>query len=363
MDVVLPKIQLEKTKIILVFFCVLYFVSCVHQKEDLKVQVLFKDEKAVSALFSANAKTKELGVFLKGSSSPVLGDFSSNGNERVFTPTIPFTNGQHYIINHNEKLLVEFTVKTFQPKEVPKLKAIYPSTDTVPQNLLKMYFVFSEPMQEVGNSLDFISITDNYTGKRNSVFLELPSELWNKEHTRLTLWLDPGRIKTDLIPNKKEGLPLKEGRNYTLRIAENLKSAKGVKLNQSYSKDFFVSTSDRQKPDSFTWQISPPKKDSKGVLEIKFNEPMDGVLAKEVISITDNSGKTIRGRYELVDHERQLNFYPETLWYSTTYEITVRSLLEDLAGNNLNHLFDSDVENNSKKEAFTKTKKINFSIK
>ena len=37
-----------------------------------------------------------------------------------------------------------------------------------------------------------------------SIFLELENELWNPEHTQLTLWLDPGRIKRDLIPNQRK---------------------------------------------------------------------------------------------------------------------------------------------------------------
>ena len=40
-------------------------------------------------------------------------------------------------------------------------------------------------------------------------FLDLQPELWNAEGTVLTLWLDPGRIKRDLIPNKELGIPLK----------------------------------------------------------------------------------------------------------------------------------------------------------
>ena len=362
MDVILHKIQRKKTKVFLVFFSVIYFTSCLSEQKPLKIDLLYKDHKAISATFIAKANHNELAVFVKGKATPILGDFFNNGDKHVFTPVIPFTPGQQYLIRHNEKLLAEFSIAPLKNLDTPKLKAIYPSTDSVPQNLLKMYFVFSEPMQEVGKAIDFITIKDNTSGEIKNVFLELPSELWNKEHTRLTLWLDPGRIKTALIPNKKEGLPLKQGHNYTLTVSKNLKSAKGVILDKSYSKDFHVIASDRKQPNSNQWQINSPNRDSKDKLEIRFNEAMDAILTMETISIKDKYNEVINGTFELVSHEHKLNFYPEKTWHKGFYEITILSILEDLAGNNLNHLFDNTLEDNLEKKESSKRKKLSFII-
>jgi len=225
-----------------------------------------------------------------------------------------------------------------------------------------MYFVFSEPMQEVGKALDYISIKDNTSGETKKVFLELPTDLWNKEQDRLTLWLDPGRIKTGLIPNENKGLPLEKGHHYTLTIAANLKSAKGVALKKPYTKSVFVVDSDRKQPNETTWRINIPNKDSKDTLQIGFNEPMDAILAKETITIRDNkSGALVSGRFELTANEKQLNFYPKKAWHKGKYKIIIQALLEDLAGNNLNHLFDSDLEQSSDVKN-TATKTLSFSI-
>jgi len=362
MDVILHKIQSKKAKFLLVFFSVLYFASCVSEQKPTQVELLYKDDKAISASFSKKAPNNELDVFVKGNSTAILGKFSSADNEHIFTPVIPFTNGQEYIIKHNGKLLAEFKVAAFK-SSTPKLKAIYPSADSVPQNLLKMYFVFSEPMQEVGKAIDFITIYDNTSRENQQVFLELPSELWNKEHTRLTLWLDPGRIKTALIPNKKEGLPLKEGHHYTLTVAKNLKSAKGIVLDKTYTKNFVVIASDRKQPNSTLWSISAPTKGSRDKLEINFNEPMDAILALETISIQNNDNEIINGTFELKSQEQKLNLYPEKPWNKGSYEITILSILEDLAGNNLNHLFDSSVQKTSEEKETSETKTIKFVVK
>ena len=43
------------------------------------------------------------------------------------------------------------------------------------------------------------------------VFLTMDPELWDPERRRLTLLLDPGRIKRGLVPNLEAGYPLNEG--------------------------------------------------------------------------------------------------------------------------------------------------------
>ena len=71
-------------------------------------------------------------------------------------------------------------------------------------------------MQEVRNSLEYIKVINLNTQKEEDIFLTLETELWNADHTELTLWLDPGRIKKDLIPNQKLGIPIKNGNSYEL---------------------------------------------------------------------------------------------------------------------------------------------------
>ena len=54
--------------------------------------------------------------------------------------------------------------------------------------------------------------------------------------------------------------------------------------------------------------------------------------------------KKIEGDFSLSDNETLIHFKPKDQWQSGQYQIIVSSILEDLAGNNLNRLFDSDVD-------------------
>ncbi|MEO0570962.1 MAG: Ig-like domain-containing protein [Bacteroidota bacterium] len=355
----------QKIKVFLVFFCFVFFLSCEEKVGELPITIIYKNGKAVQASIKTSKDAKAWQVFLKGAPLvPVLGKFSLNGGHTVFTPVLPFTNGASYQIKNGEQLMGAFTVISKKNEKRPKVIAIYPSNDSLPQNLLKMYFVFSEPIQEVGNIFDLITITNDTKNENANAFLELPNQLWNKEHTQLTLWLDPGRIKTDLIPNKTKGLPLEEGNKYTVTIGENLKSSKGMALGQSYAKPFYVNPSDRTKPSLSKWSVVTPKENTRDTLKIIFNEPLDAILGKETITIKNANGEALSGRNELSKNEEEFHFSPDAIWVEGTYEIEVLSILEDLAGNNLNHLFDRNITSSEgvTNERSMSSKHIKFTI-
>jgi len=346
----------KTTKIVfLVVFCVL--LSCKNEKNT-GIEVVYQSEKATAIIFTSKLATNNAKVFLETNLEiPVLGSYSLNGNQYTFEPIIPFSSGETYVLLENGDQKSSFTIHKTNNTIAPELVAIYPSTNTVPENLLKMYFQFSKPMQEVGSALDFITITNNATGDDVDVFLELPTELWNKEHTRLTLWLDPGRIKTDLIPNKEKGLPILKGNTYTLTIDSNWNDAQGNSLKESYQKTFTVTDRDANKPQLKNWKLLI----TLDVLTLHFNEPMDGILAEKSFRITNSNNEDVLGDFELINEEQTLKFHPEHPFALGEYNLVVDSKLEDLAGNNLNHPFDNDLTKASKNKNTT-TKSLTFIV-
>ncbi len=346
----------------MVFFCFLLIVSCQKTVDAIVVSVNYKNDKAVSISFISDISSNDFSVHLKDNKTAVLGDFSLDKGAHTFTPIIPFSGGQEYQLNHLDKTMASFIAENNTITEIPELAAIYPTTDTVPENMLKMYFVFSKPMQEVGKSLDFIKVFNKITNKEVEVFLELETELWNREHTILTLWLDPGRIKTDLIPNKEKGLPILESNEYIITIDNNWKDAGGNTLKQEYSKNLYVIKRDAKNPSVNDWEITIPKKETTNPLIIDFKESLDAILAQETIQIYNAENELVLGELRLKNNEQILEFESIGNWHKGNYFIIVESRLEDLAGNNLNHLFDVDLENNTSHEVQTETKTIQFTI-
>lgn len=361
MDVIsLNKIYQKKIKSFLVFFCVLLLFSCQKRSEPF-VRVDYSQNGATSKVAFSGESNARYQIKLKGNKSSILGDLVFVNSEYTFTPIISFSAGERYEIFKNDVFYLEFSIPKLENQVRPKLIAVYPKTDTVPENLLKMYFVFSKPMQQSRPFLDFITVTNRATNKTENIFLSLENELWNTDHTELTLWLDPGRIKKDLIPNKELGIPVKKGNSYEITIPNRLTDANGVSLGKEYKKIIVVGERDADSPSVNEWKLTVPNKGTKEALGISFDESLDAMLAKETIQVYSSENEFIEGGFIVSKKATNVLFAPKNLWKKGDYKIVIESRLEDLAGNNLNRLFDTDLSKGEKLDT-SQTKTITFTI-
>lgn len=273
---------------------------------------------------------------------PMLGEYSIINGEVVFKPLIPFTRGLSYEVRLKNERLGEVVIPAAALADGPQVIGIFPSHDTLPQNLLKLYLHFSKPMQ-AGHSLQCITLVKNTRDTLPEVFLDLQPELWNHDGTLLTLWLDPGRIKRGLQPNEKLGEPLEQGAHYQLVIGGDWKDIHGAPLRQPFRKNFVVSLRDTVSPAPSQWTITVPGAGTRNPLEINFYEPLDHVLVHEAIGIYRND-QPISGKVETLAGESIYRFIPDNPWTGGTYTVSCEARLEDLAGNNLARVFDRDLK-------------------
>lgn len=290
----------------------------------------------------------------------MLGDWSLVDNRLVFKPLISFSRGYTYELFRKGKSILLFTVPPYDNVTVPEVINIYPSADTLPENLLKVYLQFSEPMA-AGKSLQHITFVRNNSDTLASTFLDLQPELWNPDGSCLTLWLDPGRIKQGLIPNEQLGALLKKDDTYTLTISSGWLSKYGKKSSKDFIKTFYAGPRDNKKPDINQWKISHPRKGTKDTIRIDFFEALDFMLIKSAITFEDSLGHAVPGVMSIDRNERALFFAPGTNWVSGIYFIQADAQLEDLAGNNLARPFDRDLLKDVAPDQRSKfTRKINI---
>ncbi len=318
------------------------------------ITLLWKDRKAIgisiphelTAHFSKDSLSSLLAVKLEGNRQQprMLGRYEFQENALIFKPLIPFTQGLRYDIFLDSVFLKSVLIPQLESVEKPALIAIYPTADTLPENLLKMYLRFSKPMA-AGNSLRFVSLLNNYGDTLQAPFLALQPELWNQAGTQLTLWLDPGRIKKDLQPNKALGPPLVQGETVTLIVSPRWKAQNGLSLESTFTKQFFVGSADKTSPAPESWKLEIPTVATRQPLAISFGEPLDYSLLKETITIHNSDEETVLGKIGMVENEKQLLFVPDRVWATGQYDVLIASILEDLAGNNLHRLFEVDNEN------------------
>jgi hypothetical protein len=260
-----------------------------------------------------------------------------------FRPQFPFAPGVRYRATFHPPGAKAVT-STFQiplPKHDPTtvVTEIYPTANALPENLLKFYLYFSAAMSG-GHIYEHIQLTDERGKPVELPFLEIDEELWNPDMTRLTLFLDPGRIKRGVKPLEDVGPALVEGQQYTLKISAAWLDATGTALKQSFEKKFHVTPSDREAPDISKWKFSEPQSGTRDALRIEFSDPLDHALALRMIRI-----ENIPGRPALSQNETVWTFTPDQPWKPGTHRVLVQNTIEDLAGNNIGKPFEVDLFN------------------
>ena len=285
---------------------------------------------------------------------PMAGRILQQGNILEFVPAYGWTEGQSYTAlltsaTNTESFKHSFTIATPDRDNVkPVLSTIYPSSDTLPANQLKLYLDFSRPMA-LGYVYDHVQVFNEQGELLEQPFLLLEPELWDPTGKRLTIWFDPGRLKRDLVPNTALGTPLEAGQSYHLVVKAGWPDRDGAKLEEPYRKTFFVLASDREQPKLEAWDLKVPAPNSRQALQIHFGESLDAALASTQIRIMDENGQVVEGTIRLTNKESVLVFETSTVWQTGNYKIRVAAKLEDLAGNNLNRLFDRDLKDPKQK--------------
>lgn len=331
--------------------CLFLLSGC--QKKEQEITVLWDDVKAIGIVIpfrfhngaDNDSLRKQFTIIVDDNlHQPVLGEWIFDNNELIFHPIVPFTSGIKYEVFRVQQQIGTFVIEEKEGNP-PEITAIYPTSDTLPENLLKMYFEFSDPMSE-GEAIRNISVLYKNTGDTLvGTFLDLQPELWNEDNTLLTLWLDPGRIKRGLIPNRLLGTPLNEGAHYKIIINSDWRGANRLPLSKSYTKEFYTVVRDSLSPDPRKWKLVIPPANSDESFRIEFGEPMDAVLATEAIQLIGPDRKVVPGRAHLLKEESIYEFTPDQTWYKGGYIIQIETRLEDLAGNNINRLFDQEIMN------------------
>ncbi len=352
----------------LIFFLIPVLFSCNSRETGIHIIKDGQRAKAVSIPrnLAADIADDSIGtvvqVKLKSGhpSVAIFGKYIHNNDSIVFEPYIPFTPGLEYEVFVGNKQAGSFKIPAGNIADAPTVLAVYPSPDTLPENLLKVYIRFSQPMQEARSAQHIVLIKNNKDTLTN-VFLDLQPELWNDTRTVLTVWLDPGRIKRDLQPNLRLGNPLQEKNKYTLLVTNGWKGANGISLQKDFTKQFVASKRDSLSPVPHNWDLEIPKTNTKDEFKIDLKEPLDHFLLEESLQVVTDKNIPVKGKWVIDKDDRHCAFIPTETWSAGNYILVIASRLEDLAGNNLNRPFDRDITK-TKTPPVTATYRRNFVI-
>ncbi|MBI5690110.1 MAG: hypothetical protein HZC55_08410 [Verrucomicrobia bacterium] len=278
---------------------------------------------------------------------PMAGTMHRDEARVRFEPRFPLVRGLRYRAEFRTApdatpLVAPFRLPAEAVAPSTVVTQIFPSADTLPENQLKFYVHFSAPMAR-GVAYRHLRLRSGSGAEIELPFLELEEELWDQPMTRLTLLIDPGRIKRGVKPLEDLGPVFEAGREYTLEIAAEWRDAAGRPLRERFEKKFRAGLADRDPPDPRRWQIRAPVDATRDALVVDFDEPMDQALARRLIRVETASGQVVSGETELTNQERRWRFFPAVPWSRGDYRLGVAATIEDLAGNNIGKRFDVDL--------------------
>jgi len=275
----------------------------------------------------------------------IAGHYERDGNRIEFRPLFPFDAGRVY---HARLVLPETTIIAgFQVPGGPGSAATFvvrstPSTDSVPENLLRMYLEFSDSMSRE-SGVEHIHLLDGAGHEVQHAFLPLDGDFWNPAHTRYTVFFDPGRVKRGILPNEEMGRPLRTGRAYTLVVDSTWRDAHGRPLIRSFRQKLVATPAVLAAIKLAEWNISTPKATTRDSLIVTFPRSLDRGLIDRAIGVETASGELVDGSTAIASGERRWAFVPKDPWQNKPYRIVVLSILEDVAGNQVNHAFEVDL--------------------
>lgn len=289
---------------------------------------------------------------------PLFGAYSMESGSLTFHPRYPLASGVTYyaVFRPPGSAAIEATFHGPEVVVTPEARvlAMYPSSPVLPANQLKLYIVFSAPMQG-GDFWTSIHLVDQEGKPAYLPFVG--QELWNRDNTRLTLIFDPGRIKRGVKPNVDLGPVLVEGKRYTLIIDREFKDVNGKLLAEPFRHEFTAGADERRAVDTTLWKLSQPKAGTLDPLAIRFDRPLDYALLSDALQIPGVSGTATIGQGETV-----WSFQPAQPWTAGEHQVVVDMALEDLAGNRIGRAFDVDTMTNPTERISKQSTSLTFRI-
>lgn len=282
-----------------------------------------------------------LTVFLEGAETPIAGRYAVANDTLAFVPAFGFEPGQDYVarIGVGDTKQVAFRIPDDRVIVPADVTGIYPSGDTLPENTLRFYIHFSVPMQPQV-AFNYIELRDASGSVDEAAFMRFKQELWNEDRTRLTVLIDPGRIKREVATNVELGPALRAGQQYTLAVKGGWPSADGSTMLPAFTKTFDVSEALRSLPSTHHWFANRPCVGTRAPLTIAFDRPFDRHLLMRSLRIAADEGSVIEGKIDVALAEQIWHFTPNAPWPAEDLRLIADTTLEDVAGNNFHDLLD-----------------------
>jgi hypothetical protein len=210
---------------------------------------------------------------------------------------------------------------------------ISPEARVLPANTLRFYIHFSRP----GEAHFYREQLRLINGEGQVVpdpFLVMSQDLWSYDGSRLTVLMEPGRIKRGMGEDPSHEPAFVVGRTYSIVITA---------LGQTARQTFRVSDPILEAIDETCWRVVSPNVGSLDSAIVHFDRVMDAALCEDEIRIMTSSGEFVQTRASLLPDGTTMEFIPKHPWSAEEHRLVVSDRLEDVCGNRLGEALDHDL--------------------
>ena len=224
---------------------------------------------------------------------------------------------------------------------------ISPEAKLLPANTLRFYIHFLRP-GEAHFDRDQLRLLNEDEQVVREPFLVLSQELWSPDGRRLTVLMEPGRIKRGLGADPAHEPALIVGRTYKLVITIP---------GQTACHTFRVSEPVLEAIDETDWHLVSPAVGSLDPVVVHFDRVMDATLCEDEIGVLTASGEVVHTNVSVAPDGTTALIIPSQPWNSGELRLVLSERLEDVCGNRLGEALDHDLNTDGRPRAGT----INFS--
>ena len=273
---------------------------------------------------------------------PMAGRLVRDGAGLCFVPRFAFLDGTTYTVTvGGTSAAVLVRARPARPAAT-RVAGIYPTAVAVPCNLLRFYVWFSAPMRE-GCAASLVRLARDDGSAIEGALLPTEHELWDASRRRLTVLLDPARIKRGLVGHQEAGYPLRPGEPFRLIVGSGFLDAQGLPLQAPAQRRYHVTGQERRHVDPGRWVMAVPTAATAEPLRVTFDRPLDHGLLARCFQVTGPDGRPVDGTTRIGRGEQSWQLAPGRAWASGSHQLIVDPVVEDLAGNSVSRVFDRDL--------------------
>jgi hypothetical protein len=277
-----------------------------------------------------------------GGLPPMAGRLVRDEAGLCFIPRFAFLDGTAYTVTVEG--VIAATLVRGRPSRMATtgVAGIRPTSAEVPRNLLRLYVWFSAPMSE-GYAARHVRLADDDGSTIAGALLPGEHELWDGTRRRLTVLLDPARIKRGLAGHRTAGYPLRSGEPFRLVVDGGFRDAQGLPLRAGTQRRYEVGGDERRHVDPRNWELTVPRAGTLEPVRAGFGRPLDHGLLARCLLVTGPGGELIDGSPQIGTGEMSWQLVPSRTWEAGPHQLVIDPALEDLAGNSVSRVFDRDL--------------------